>query len=224
MFDWIQSIPEFASYRPFMVYNVLAKYGDRAVAEECVNDGATDAYMACMESGDYTGLSDAAGRNAVRYFKRESRRRGKTLGILSRLEYTKGQVGVAPDSVCSPPLEMRKVSDDLSMTVSAKALCNENGEGMLDKVKEYIHRAVKALKLSHKSHPDYDIAEVLTDYYCNGQMLIEIYKRLKSFRTSNTLSYLLTRDLRRVQAWWKTAEGAQAYREIFGCDPGSMTF
>lgn len=225
MFDWIVSTPEFRGYNPFNVYNYLMRHSDNPVVnEECVNDGATDAYMACLSSGNFDNLEEMSIKNALKYYQREYRHLGSAYSILSKGELAEGRLGVDPDSIHTDALEMTKVSADLSITTTVKALCNENGAEMLEKLKLYIRRAVSALKLKHSSHPDYDVANVLVAYYCEGKLLKEIHKELPSFRSYQTLSHVLSRDLQRVQGWWKLDEGREVFREIFGCDPDNLTF
>ena len=68
MFETIKSLPELSKFRPDLLYRRMCAFvGENPMLEEWITDGAVDAYMDSLQSGDW---SDVAKRAYLNGWKR----------------------------------------------------------------------------------------------------------------------------------------------------------
>ena len=227
MFETIRALPELKGFRPDYLYRRLCSFiGENPMMEEWITDGAVDAYMECLQSGDFTDVAKKAYLNGWKRCQQEARHVAKHNALITEEEYAKGYRGVVIDKDVEcyddGPSVIRY--DERGLSVPLREVLDKASDVSLDKLVQFIRRGAKELEITHKTHPDYDVADVLVAYYCDGVSLKELHGRMPSFGSYAVLSYTVKRDLGQIQAWSISDEGRVAFREIFGIDPFDLMF
>lgn len=218
MFEDIKSLPELKGFDPDALYRRMKGYCGHAMLEDNIHDGAVDAYMECLESGDWTDVIHNAYRYSYRRYSREVYRTSKQTALITVDEWMKGFRGVVidVDKACAYEGPARPRYDERGLTLPLKAEVEKKGEEALEKEKQYIRIAVERLNLSHPTHPDYDVVEVFYNYFVLRKKVKELYPNYPSFKSYGAFARTLRNDTARIQQWANTQEGNEEFVKLFG--------
>lgn len=224
MFEDIAEIPELKGFNALDLYMKMKGRCGHALLEDNIHDGAIDAYMEALESGDWSEVIHNAYRYSYRRYSREVYRCKHECPIITFNEWAAGFGGIVAEESCTISAPARPRYDERGLSVPLRHMIEEKGEAVLENLKKYLHTVVERLGITYPDHSDYNFEDLFYAYYMDGSKVTELYARCPSFNNYGTFARRFRIDVERLRNWVQTQEGMDAFEGILGVSPSSMGF
>lgn len=224
MFEDIAEIPELKGFNALDLYLRMKGRCGHALLEDNIHDGAVDAYMEALSSGDWAEVIHNAYRYSYRRYSREVYRLKHERPIITFDEWAAGYRGIVAEESCIVPTPDRPRYDERGLTVSLRCMVDEEGEAVLENLKKYLQTAVERLGITYPDHSDYNFEDLFYAYYMDGSKVTELFARCPSFKNYGTFARRFRIDVERLRNWVQTQEGVDAFEDVLGVSPSSLGF